>query len=70
MCRVLRFKSLAKDFSGTVREVLGTAQSVGCTIDGQSPQVQPQKPQARVTALIGVLPAAYLEEKSEELYWD
>jgi large subunit ribosomal protein L12e len=38
---VLRFKSLAKDFSGTVREVLGTAQSVGCTIDGQTPQVQP-----------------------------
>ncbi|XP_023324435.1 60S ribosomal protein L12-1 [Eurytemora carolleeae] len=36
--RVMRPRSLAKDFSGTVREVLGTAQSVGCTIDGETPQ--------------------------------
>ena len=35
----MRPRSLAKDFSGTVREVLGTAQSVGCTIDGETPQV-------------------------------
>ena len=25
------------DFAGTVREVLGTAQSVGCTVDGEDP---------------------------------
>ena len=36
----MRPRSLAKDFSGTVREVLGTAQSVGCTIDGETPQVK------------------------------
>merc|ERR1712158_22233 len=35
--RVIRPKSLAQDFSGTVREVLGTAQSVGCTVDGEDP---------------------------------
>ena len=36
----MRPRSLAKDFAGTVREVLGTAQSVGCTIDGETPQVR------------------------------
>merc|ERR1712172_47912 len=35
--RVIRPKSLAQNFSGTVREVLGTAHSVGCTIDGCTP---------------------------------
>ena len=28
---------MAKELSGTVKEVLGTAQSVGCTIDGKLP---------------------------------
>lgn len=28
---------MAKNLSGTVKEVLGTAQSVGCTIDGKAP---------------------------------
>lgn len=28
---------MAKNLSGTVKEVLGTAQSVGCTIDGKVP---------------------------------
>lgn len=28
---------MAKSLSGTVREILGTAQSVGCTIDGKPP---------------------------------
>lgn len=37
IARILRYKSLAKDLSGTVKEVLGTAQSVGCTIEGKPP---------------------------------
>merc|ERR1711935_591015 len=37
IARQMRFKSLAKEFKGTVREMLGTAQAVGCTIDGQKP---------------------------------
>eukprot|EP01102_Stenamoeba_stenopodia_P005981 TRINITY_DN1668_c0_g1_i1.p1 TRINITY_DN1668_c0_g1~~TRINITY_DN1668_c0_g1_i1.p1 ORF type:complete len:166 (+),score=47.37 TRINITY_DN1668_c0_g1_i1:201-698(+) len=37
VARTLRFKSQAKEFSGTVKEVLGTARSLGCTIDGQTP---------------------------------
>ena len=31
-------KSLAKDLSGTVKEILGTAFSVGCQVDGRSPK--------------------------------
>ena len=37
IARTMRSKSLAKDLAGTVKEILGTAQSVGCTIDGQPP---------------------------------
>ncbi|KNZ57433.1 hypothetical protein PCANC_00692 [Puccinia coronata f. sp. avenae] len=35
IARKMRFKSLAKNLAGTVKEILGTAQSVGCTVDGQ-----------------------------------
>lgn len=35
IARTMREKSLAKELSGTVKEILGTAQSVGCTIDGK-----------------------------------
>lgn len=31
-------KSLAKDMTGTVKEILGTAFSVGCQVDGRSPK--------------------------------
>ncbi len=31
-------KSLAKELAGTVKEVLGTAQSVGCQVDGKNPK--------------------------------
>jgi len=34
----MRFKSLAKELKGTVLEILGTAFSVGCSVDGQSPK--------------------------------
>jgi hypothetical protein len=34
----MRFKSLAKDLKGTVKEVLGTAFSTGCQVDGRSPK--------------------------------
>lgn len=38
VARKLKFKSYAKHFSGNVKEVLGTAFSVGCTVNGLSPQ--------------------------------
>jgi large subunit ribosomal protein L12e len=31
-------KSMAKDFPGTVREILGTCVSVGCKVDGDDPR--------------------------------
>lgn len=37
VARTMRFKSLAKELSGTVKEILGTAFSVGCTVDGKNP---------------------------------
>ncbi|KAJ3194670.1 60S ribosomal protein L12 [Irineochytrium annulatum] len=38
VARKMRNKSMAKELKGTVREILGTCFSVGCTVDGQSPQ--------------------------------
>jgi large subunit ribosomal protein L12e len=38
VARTLRTKSLAKEFSGTVKEILGTCYSVGCTVDGKPPK--------------------------------
>lgn len=38
IAKVLRSRSMAKTFAGTVKEILGTAVSLGCTIDGQSPK--------------------------------
>ena len=37
IAREMRERSLAKHFSGTVKEILGTAQSVGCTVEGEDP---------------------------------
>jgi len=38
IARIMRPRSMAKEFSGTVKEILGTATSVGCTIEGQNPR--------------------------------
>ena len=37
IARTMREKSMAKDLSGTVKEILGTAFSVGCTVNGEHP---------------------------------
>merc|ERR1719198_1526748 len=37
IARVMRPRSMACELSGTVREILGTAQSVGCTVNGEDP---------------------------------
>eukprot|EP00178_Gracilaria_changii_P014605 TRINITY_DN41078_c0_g1_i1.p1 TRINITY_DN41078_c0_g1~~TRINITY_DN41078_c0_g1_i1.p1 ORF type:complete len:166 (+),score=21.23 TRINITY_DN41078_c0_g1_i1:99-596(+) len=37
IARVMRPRSMARTLAGTCKEILGTAQSVGCTIDGQHP---------------------------------
>jgi large subunit ribosomal protein L12e len=38
VAKQMRARSYAKEFSGTVKEILGTCVSVGCTVDGQSPK--------------------------------
>ncbi|KAJ6372815.1 hypothetical protein OIU76_027192 [Salix suchowensis] len=35
---VMSSRSIAKDLSGTVKEILGTCVSVGCTVDGKDPK--------------------------------
>ncbi|KAK4688171.1 large subunit ribosomal protein L12e, partial [Tremellales sp. Uapishka_1] len=37
IARKMAHKSLAKNLAGGVKEILGTAQSVGCTVDGKPP---------------------------------
>jgi large subunit ribosomal protein L12e len=37
IARTMKSKSLAKELAGCVKEILGTAQSIGCTIDGRPP---------------------------------
>merc|ERR1711922_88094 len=37
IARTMRPRSGARDLSGTIREILGTAHSVGCTVDGMDP---------------------------------
>lgn len=38
IARTMRFKSMAKDLKGTTLEILGTAFSTGCKVDGRSPK--------------------------------
>lgn len=37
VARKMAHKSFAKNLAGGVKEILGTAQSVGCTVDGKNP---------------------------------
>ena len=37
VARVMKPRSLARKLEGVIKEVLGTAQSVGCTVDGSNP---------------------------------
>lgn len=38
IARIMRPRSQAKTLAGTIKEILGTARSIGCTIDGQGPE--------------------------------
>ncbi|XP_021183113.2 large ribosomal subunit protein uL11 [Helicoverpa armigera] len=37
IAKTMRARSMARYLSGTVKEILGTAQSVGCTVEGRPP---------------------------------
>ena len=38
IARIMAPRSMAREFKGTVKEILGTAVSVGCTVDGEDPR--------------------------------
>jgi large subunit ribosomal protein L12e len=38
IARTMRFKSMSKELKGTIKEILGTAFSVGCLVEGRSPK--------------------------------
>uniref|UniRef100_A0A7S3PV60 60S ribosomal protein L12 n=1 Tax=Chaetoceros debilis TaxID=122233 RepID=A0A7S3PV60_9STRA len=38
IARAMRDRSCAKELSGTVKEMLGTCNSIGCTVNGDSPR--------------------------------
>jgi large subunit ribosomal protein L12e len=38
IARTTRVRSLAKELSGTVREILGTCSSMGCSVEGMNPR--------------------------------
>ena len=45
IARIMRDRSCAASFTGTVKEILGTCVSVGCTVD----HMDPREMQAKVT---------------------
>ncbi|KAF8396574.1 hypothetical protein HHK36_018198 [Tetracentron sinense] len=38
IAKIMSPRSMAKDLTGTVKEILGTCVSVGCTVDGKNPK--------------------------------
>ena len=38
IARIMRPRSMARALAGTVKEILGTAKSTGCTVEGEDPQ--------------------------------
>lgn len=38
IARIMRDRSCARELTGTVKEILGTCKSVGCTVDHEDPQ--------------------------------
>lgn len=38
IAKLMREKSFSAEFSGTVKEILGTCVSIGCTVDGKDPR--------------------------------
>ncbi|KAM1011048.1 hypothetical protein ACFX13_047189 [Malus domestica] len=38
IAKVMRNRSMAMELAGTVKEILGTCVSVGCTVDGRNPK--------------------------------
>ena len=59
----MRDRSCARELSGTVKEILGTCKSVGCTVDHEDPQEIQEK-----VWLIILVPARLLNSGAETCY--
>jgi large subunit ribosomal protein L12e len=50
IARIMRTKSMAKHLQGTVKECLGTAFSIGCTVNGKNPgDIQKEIDEGKIT---------------------
>lgn len=58
IARIMRPRSMSRELSGTIREILGTCQSVGCTVDGEAPHDLIEKVQKKPYALCACSPEA------------
>uniref|UniRef100_A0A7S1XKH5 Ribosomal protein L11 C-terminal domain-containing protein n=1 Tax=Phaeomonas parva TaxID=124430 RepID=A0A7S1XKH5_9STRA len=43
VARVMRERSMARELSGTVKEILGTCVSIGCSVNGENPRTLQQQ---------------------------
>ncbi len=58
----MRGRSLAREFSGTVKEILGTCVSIGCTVEGKDPR----EIQKEITTGQRIIPPYEAPEEDEE----
>ena len=58
----MRPRSNSVNFTGVVREILGTAQSVGCTIDHETPQVMRMMMMMMIMMIMMMMMQEWLEK--------
>lgn len=68
IARTMRPRSMARELKGTVREILGTCQSVGCTIDGDSAQemLRKARPFALAARAVGWAPRSTCGQRAAD----
>ena len=67
----MRDRSCARDLSGTIKEILGTCVSVGCTVDHEEPRDLQSKVQRRfVTPCMCLLAALHQRRGSHAFQAD
>lgn len=63
IARTMRERSMSRTLAGTVKEMLGTCNSVGCTVNGSSPRDIQVPFECRCDSMtLGVVPARLLAE--------
>ena len=64
IAKVMRSRSCAKNLKGTVKEILGTCVSVGCTVDHQEPRELQEKVGSNDSTVCRVTACNVLHSKS------